>query len=399
MRLKYFATLLLIFSIALCCYCNSNKKKLFSFFGRSVTFGEFKQWCDCRTLELPVKDEDSIALFKKMALELILCDMAQRDGFCESEYFKRIERVLYWSYLSSSYINYRLIKSEYREQAFDLAFIRLNIPEVEPKAKEKIIEDKIALALFIIAQLKEGKDFQSLAEKYSEDKIYRDIYPMSAIDSSLLNFLRTIKDGEFIAFPVILNNSIFIVKRYASYDLKYSDIIKRIKSKTLLERFKSSVEAEYGNYLFSENLPEFKEAISLIDRAYFNNKNEVLFSLDGDTFTTGDFDELLSLFAFLKYDNTVAQYSLLDKREEARKIFQERIISGLAQKDNFLLTESFIQSWNCRRFSFISGLYKYSYIKEKYKETSKETPSQKELLSLKIKLEEELLSRSNFTVY
>jgi hypothetical protein len=28
-----------------------------------------------------VKDEDSIALFKKMALESILCDMAQKDGF------------------------------------------------------------------------------------------------------------------------------------------------------------------------------------------------------------------------------------------------------------------------------------------------------------------------------
>jgi hypothetical protein len=71
------------------------------------------------------------------------------------------------------------------------------------------------------------------------------------------------------------------------------------------------------------------------------------FFLDGDTFTTGTLMNSCIFAFFLKIDNSVALYSFLI-RGKRQKRFSGKIRSGLAQKDNFPLTVSFILSWNCR---------------------------------------------------
>lgn len=184
--------------------------------------------------------------------------------------------------------------------------------EGERKALEKITE--------AIKELKAGKNFEAMVEKYSEDKFSissKGVLPIFGVGRMVEDYENVAfglkKPGDFTSTPVKTNNGYHVIKLIQKIPVKPFDSVsreltKRVEKDGRIEAAKEEFTAKIKKKLnFKENPTALTELINAIpDSTLTNGKfkpeeyarmNKTLFSMNNNNITQADFINYFSNFS------------------------------------------------------------------------------------------------------
>ncbi len=334
--------------------------------GRIYRF-EFHNWLKARGInpaELYNDQEKSEEQLKQMAVEILSVEKALSDKFNTTSFYTNINSVIYANFLSSYFKSEIKKKLDYAETAVEIKLIKLYIPaDLNTGTNRAVFSDKLSLAGYIIQQYKNGADFNRLCLKYSEhgnngSAYESEIIPMVFLDAGIVKEIKNLKDGECIPEPVVMRDSIVIVKLIRRLTLTGENAEKLINREEIYNRFIDYLSEGTVEYVIAESGADLK-VVSNIENAGFKMKNESLFSINGKSFTSGELDEVLRLFVFLKYGGGELTPDTVLKRNTARNILNEYILSSGAEKKGICNHKDFKEKWGYISKSILAGAYKY----------------------------------------
>lgn len=390
--------------------CNNDNDVIAEMKSGLITRGEFRRW-----LQLHDENSESEINLKRMAVEKLAADAAVAEKFDQTPFYRNISRAVYNNYLSSYYAAQIKKTLVFNERAAELAIIKLYYPLNNTSNKTNdVFNDKLALARYIIQQLNDGEDFAGLKKKFSEDKAPGSaknllIIPVSILEKEIYEKIKTLHEGECASSPVVLNDSIAVIKfsRWVNLDRNNSERL--LDDRNLYNRFIDSLSEGEIEYIIAENSPELgiRNYISI---AGFSRCNEILFSINNESFTAGDLLSLLELFRFLGGGSSNKNFSLNEKKGAALIIFKESVLSAIAHSKGISGEHEFLDNWDSIRKNALAGAYKYSIVVNKGKPVDPAVScgiggvamtqdNYKKIIAAKTVWEEDLLSSFNFKLY
>lgn len=347
--------------------CRSDNDVIAEMKSRRITRVEFHQWLRGRNIdpaivyENPVESEKHL---KQMAVEILAVESAIAEKFDMTPFYRNISRAVFANFLSSYYKEEIKKNLNYSEIAAEIKLIRLYFPaDLKSQMSKDVLKDKMSLAAYIIQQYKSGVDFDELRQKYSEEvyagsgKTYR-IIPVVTLEKEISEKIKTLRVGECTAEPVVLRDSVVVVKLVRWLSLDRDNAEKLIDDIAAYNRFMDAVSEGAVEYIIAENNAGLK-IVSNIERARFTGRNELLFSINNESFTSGDLADLLNLFIFLKGEEPDGAGARIAKRDIASNIFNEYLLSYLAEKKGISGSREFLDKWECVKKSTLAGAYKY----------------------------------------
>jgi parvulin-like peptidyl-prolyl isomerase len=360
--------------------CQKNSDLFAEFNNGIITRSEFNDWLQSRNIPVKSVYEDRYAVsdyLRQIAVEKLTAARAEKAGFEAEKSYKIIENTLYKNLLATYFEN--KVKSElnFVEKAADISLIRIFLKQNFGKKNSAEEENKKRIIYNILSELKSGKDFNDLAGKYSEDAASQKkgslgIVPENVMEDGIRNAISTLDVNEYTKEPVIVGNSLCLIKLHQRYNLTEKNIKAIVKDKENVQR----IIDYYTNKVLNETLNKIlkeREIVSNIDNALFNNRNGIIFSIDGEKFFTSDLDEILKLFYSLKYgvpaDNG---FSLNEKKLTSKRIFKESIFASEAKKMFIDDYPDFKRDWQYLKRATLAGSYKYSILLKNDLVTNKE---------------------------
>lgn len=350
--------------------CRNDSDVLAEMNSRKITRFEFHQWLqnhDTDSAHIYKNSVEAEKKIKQMAVEILTVEKALSEKFETTPFYANIKNAVYANLLSSYYKNEIKKQHDYTEAAVEIKIIKLNVPgEINSTFDMDIYNDKISLSSYLIQQYKSGADFDELRLKYSEEtgNSYTDnteVIPLSLLDKRIYEKIKNLKNEECVMEPVVLMNSIVVVKLIRWLNLTKADAEKLIKDRKLYDRFLDYVSEGVIEYIIAENSSELG-IFSNIKNAQFKKRSELLFSIKGRHFSAGDFDDLLDLFQFLKSEKRESVFSLQAKRDIALAILNEHILSYAAEKKGLSDRPDFLNKWKYVEKGTLAGAYKYCII-------------------------------------
>jgi len=354
--------------------CHSDNDIIAEMKSRKITRSEFHHWLrdhNINPAEIYKNPEETEKQLKQMAVEIVTVDTALSEKFDTTPFYNNIHRAVYANLLSSYYkieIQKNLV---YNETAAEIKLIKLYVPgDVNYSSRRDVFRDKIALANYIIQQIKSGTGFDELSRKYSEEKNDSSadkahVIPLILLDKDISQKIKNLQDGDCASEPVVHQNSIIIVKLVRRLNLTNGNAEGVINDKKIYDRFLESISEGAIDYIIAENGADL-DVVSNIGRAQFKNRNEILFSINGKPFIYGDLDDLLSLFIFLKTEEAGYAAEQAVKKNISFSILNEQILSYIAEKRGIADNKDFRKKWEPVRLSTLAGAYKYYIISDKY---------------------------------
>jgi len=365
--------LFIIILISLSLYaCKSGNDQFAVYTGGSIIRTEFNEWLESRNMSVDLVYRDKYAMgdfIRQIAVEKLTSEIAEKSNYDKDRLYLQIEKTLYKNLLSTFYSAAVKEDITFTDNAVDISIIRLFINDggrilhVNKQNKKKLIRQ-------IISELNSGADFNFLAKKYSEDSLsskdgHLGIIPESLLEKEIVETLSFLKENEYTKKPVILKGAICLIKLHGRHIITEKNIRNIINDKKNIERI-----LDYYN---SKALDELrlkssgnKNITSNIDKASFRNKNEILFSIDGEIFTTEELYNILNLFFLLRNGYLpVAEFTLKEMKTTAEKIFRERIIALEASIQGIDFNSKFKLKWHYLKRAALAALYKYNiFIKD-----------------------------------
>ena len=334
----------------------------------AITRAEFHTWLRARNLA-PSDVADNHAAtekyLKQMAIEMLAVRAAVSEGFDETPFYSMIRKSMLANYLSSYYKSSIKKKIEFNEKAVELKIIKLHLPmnSGDPISGE-VRKDKLALASYIIQQHREGVGFDELIKKYSEGDVpergrYSRVYPVVLLEKAIFEKIKDVKTGGWISGPVLLSDSIVIICLERWFELNRANSEKLIADKEVYNEFMDYLSEGYIEYIRAEKGAEL-DIVSNIERARFRRRNELLFSINGETFTSGDLDDLMDLFLFLSPFEEGTNAASPGDKAVALNIFNEHVLASIAGREGVSSEKNFVNQWRSIENSTLAGAYKYS---------------------------------------
>ncbi|HPS88131.1 MAG TPA: peptidylprolyl isomerase [Spirochaetota bacterium] len=377
--MRYAAILSLILLLPLS--CKKGNDVFASIDGGVITRSEFNDWLESRKIpvESVYKDRYSMSDYlRQLAVEKLTAIKAEKNNYNNEKIYKTIENNLYKNHLAAFFINKRSKEIAFNEKGADLSIIRLFIKKAD--AKDRIIEEgyKKRIMANLLAELKTGKDFNELAAKYSEDaaaqkKGHLGIVPENILEVEIKNAVDLLKENDYTKEPVIAGKSLCLIKLHKRYDITEKNIKNIVTDKSNAERIIDF----YKNRSLDETLNRIlkeKRIVSKIDTSSYKNSDEVIFSIDGERFTSGYLEDILNLFYSLKYGMPSTKgFSVKEKRITSEKIFREHLFASEGRKEYMEESPVFQRDWFYLRRATLAGAFKYSILMKKALVTDEET--------------------------
>jgi len=366
--MRFFIIILLFLLLPIS--CKNGNDILASTNKGEITRSEFNEWLESRNIpvESVYKDRYSMSDYiRQIAVEKLTAIKAENNGYDKETVYKTIENTIYKNHLSTFFIEKKSREITFNEKAADLSIIRLFIKK--DKVKERSIEEenKKKIIFNLLDELKAGKDFNELAAKFSEDaasqkKGHLGIVPENILEDAIKKAVGLLNENDYTKEPVMAGRSLCLIKLHKRYDINEKNIRNIVTDNDNAERILDF----YKNKSLDEiliRISDNKSITSKIDTASFNNRDEVIFSIDGEDFTAAELEEILKLFYSLRYGIPSAEkFSVNEKRMTSEKIFKERLFASEAKRQ--LLDEDpvFKRNWFYLKRATLAGAFKYDLL-------------------------------------
>lgn len=352
--------------------CRSGNDVIVEMRSRKITRAEFHQWLQARDVDpdrVYMDRAESEKYLRQMSVEMLAVESALAEKFDETPFYRNVNRAVFANLLSLCYRTEIKKNLNYNERAAEIKLIRLFFPpDQNNQLNRDILKDKLSLASHIIRQDKSGIDFDDLRRKYSEEYTRPEktsqVIPVEILEKEIFQTIKTLYDGECAAEPALLRDSVAVVKLVRWLSIDRDNAQKLIDNVEIYNRFMDAISEGAIEYIIAENSSALN-IDSNIGRAKFTGRNELLFSINGQSFTSGDLADLLNLFIFLKSEWPDEAREPVVKKEIALNIFNEYLLSHLAEKKGISSSSDFLYRWEYVRRSTLSGAYKYSILSGK----------------------------------
>jgi len=359
----FFSVVLLFFS------CKSGSDVFATIDSGNITRSEFNDWLESRSISVDSIYKDRYAVsdyLRQIAVEKLTTDKAETSGYKNESEYLMIEKVLQKNLLATFLTEKKRREIVFNEKAADLSIIRIFLKKgvLGETRKHNEVENKQRVMANVLYGLNKGKDFNDLAGVYSEDAASRKkghlgIIPESIMDNSIKNAIIHLKEGDYTKEPVIIGESLCLLKLHKRYELTYHNIKKIVTDKENAEKIIDFYNKKALDEIFNRVLAE-KNVVSNISKISYYNKEEIIFSIDGENFTVHNLEIILNLFYALKNGMPpVDKFSLKEKKITSEKIFNEWILASEAA-ENFIDKEVIFQrNWFYLRRATLAGAFKY----------------------------------------
>jgi hypothetical protein len=359
--------LVLILVILLQPACKSGDDRLATYTGGYITRTEFKEWLESRNMPVDLINRDKYAVSDylcQIAVEKLTSDLAEKSLYNRGKLYLLIENTLYKNLLSTFYSGIVKDGITFNVTAVDISIIRL-FTEKNGKPIPAGGKDKYKIILQILSELKSGADFNVLAKKYSEDAASAKngrlgFIPEELLEKEIASAVAYLEENEYTSEPVILKGSLCLIKLHSRQKITEKNIANVITEKKNIEIIFDYYKTRALNETYMKIAGE-KNIILKTDKSSFMHNKEVLFTIAGETFTTGELADILKLFFILKNGYPpVDEFTFAEKKTTAEKIFRERIIALEAARQGIESDSKFRRNWAYLKRAALSGLYKYN---------------------------------------
>lgn len=332
-----------------------------------ITRTEFEEWLQSRKIAVERVYDDSYSMsdyLKQIAVEKLTAKKGEDAGYSNDKKYLIIEKTLYKNLLSTFYQERRSAELTFSEEAADISIIRV-FYKADGSNTGKVEKRKVVLS--ILERLKSGTDFNILASRYSEDAASKKngrigIVPFSLMENGLSSAVSVLKESQYTLNPVELGNSFALVKLHKRYSINEKNLKDAVTDKNNRDRILHYQREKFIDTVVNE-LRSGKDIVSYIDRSQFTDEKGVLFSINGESFTSGELDVILNLFYTLKNGVAPADgFPLKEKRLTSGKIFNERLMALDAERIAIDKNPEFIRNWFYLKRATLSGAYKYSVL-------------------------------------
>jgi peptidyl-prolyl cis-trans isomerase C len=358
--------------------CSSKGDILARMEGHIITRGEFYHWLENRGLpvtEIMKNREAAVMNLEQLAAEKLTAEKAVNSGFAKDPYYRKLHDIVYRNYAVSFYRGKLEENLKFTSTAADIGIISI---DYKGNRNSKSFRDALLLMKNkVLPELKKGISFEEAARRFSQDESASEgggigfIIPSMYGDDFAAEVLKLGAD-EFTPEPVVIGNSVLLikVKRYA--DINEKNIKKIISDEHNLERIK--------NYMLESALRENEKksisehnVVSRIDSVSWSKPGDIIFTIDGDNFTVRDLDEILEIFSGLKYGSRPFYRATAEEKVTAvRRLLREMLLFKEAAAKGIESDPDFKIRWELVKRSVISGAYKYIRFSNEFSVTRKD---------------------------
>ena len=356
--------------ILLPCSCQKGTDILATSSAGDITRSEYHDWLESRSIPLDSVYKDKIAMsdyLRQITVEKLTAAKAENAGYSKDNTYITIENTLYKNLLATYFTEQQRDGTAFNEKAADISIIRIFYKNLRDKDLSIEENNKKNIIVNILAELKSGKDFNELAGKYSEDSVsqkkgHLGIIPENIMDEKIKNALDQLSENDYTKEPVQIGQSICLIKLHKRYNLNEKNIKKIVTDKENAERIIDFYNNKNMNEVLNQLINE-KKLISHIDKATYSNEKEIIFTVDGENFTTADLELILKLFYSLKYGLPPTEgFSIKEKRITSGKIFKERLFASEAVRIGLDNNASFKKKWFYLKRATLAGAFKYEML-------------------------------------
>ena len=381
---------LLVTTIALT-GCKSDSDVLASFNGGEITRGDFYGWIETRHLSKKVMLKSKAkqkAKLKQIALDKMCVAEAKKAGYDKTEDFQRILSLVKDNFTANNYRKNMRKDVSFNEKAVDVSIIKLRVKNykiVKNKRKKlsqaelkAAIDKKRTRAAQIIAELDKGGDFAALAKKHSNDYSKKKggkigYLTMGMRNKAFMEAAFKLKKGEFTREPVVVRNSLYIIKVNDKTELTNKNIEDKIEDEKQKKRLSRRLQS-YAARNSEKKLLESKDVVNNIDKVNFADPKAVIFKIGDNPYLVKDLNELI---AFIDKKRTGAGRKELsfDKKKKkgfSTKLFREKLMAREAEKKGITAQEKFKKEWATYYEYTLANAYKNDVILKGVTVTPKE---------------------------
>jgi parvulin-like peptidyl-prolyl isomerase len=340
--------------------CKRAGDVLVTYKGGQITRGEFYDWLDARKMAKDAilkKKSQQKSHLERFATEKLEVAEARKAGFDKSDDYqyrnKFAERSFYAQYMG------RLISTEgkFSEKAAKAQIIKLTVKnyKIVNNKREKLSDSEQEAAFAeqkekarsIIKELDKGSSFSDLAKKYSDDFSKRKggdvgfvIEGMRGEDFSKAVF--AVKKGEFTKEPVVLGNSVYIIKVIEAATITEKNIEDVIDDKAQQEGMKRRLTYNSAQRL-QDNLMKVKDVENFTDTVNLSDPAAVIYKVGNVQFTVGDLNKLVGYVMEnrKKTGHGGVQIEEKMKREWPKRLLREEVLMREAIKRGINKDEKF----------------------------------------------------------
>lgn len=353
--------------------CNSSGDILARMEGHVIKRGEFYAWLESRGLhgknieDIMEKSETALLYLEQFAVEKLTAEKAVVEGFDSEPYFKKVEELVFRNYTASFYRNRLKANLKFSSKAADISIISI---DYSGDSEDESFRSAMSLIRnSIIPELEKGTSFDAAAEKYSRDESASKGGRLGFIIPSMYgdyfaNKVFGLRKNEFSREPLLVNNSLLIIKVNDYAEVNEKNIEKVMGEGSDIERIK--------NYMSESALKEKEKSFmerwnvnSRIDEVSWSTSDDIIFSVDGESFTVAGLDEILGISSHLKYGSRKSYMIPAEEKAAAgRMLLWETLLVKAASAEGIDSEPEFIEGWEILRRSVLSGAYKYRKFSE-----------------------------------
>ncbi len=376
--------------------CRSDSDVIAEMKSGVITRLEFNQWLKSRGVNPDSLNGNTGELEKylrQLGIEKLAVEEAITDRFDRTTFYKTVNRAVYSNYLASYYISEIKKNIKFNERSAELNLIRLYLPAKEKGVSfNEVRNDKLTLAKYIISQYRCGESFEELAKRYSEDiKGSSGVFPVVTMEKEFFEKIKYLQKGECSDNPIVFDDSILIVKLVRWLNINNENAEKMISDKDRYEKFIEQISEDAVEYIISEKGSNLV-VNSNVDKTRLTGRNQIIFSIDGDSFTSGDMVDLIELFLFLKTESGEdITNNNIDKKNLTLTMYRESLLSHIAEKEGLGRNDDFLKKWGYIKRSILAGAYKYKLLSV--------VDNKSDIISMKSAVENRLLLSGGFKIH
>ncbi|MCP4131896.1 MAG: hypothetical protein GY754_13025 [bacterium] len=379
-RIVIFALLsLILFGMG----CKSDSDILATFKGGDISRGEFYEWLKERRIKKEMVIDNRAKQkrnLKNLALEKLTILEAKKAGYEKSEDYKQLRSLMRRHFEKRFYIKKTRESIAFKEEVVKARIIKLTAKDyrmetvgkkkkrvpLSPQEVEQEFKKRDEEARSIIEELNKGTDFAELATKKSHDYSKKKGGDIGYIAQGMRGeefskAVLALKAGEFSKEPVVIRNSLFIIKADEKLEVSNENIKDVITDEKQAERLEKRLRITKARAQ-EKKLTTAKDIETSFDGVSSKDVATVLFKVGKKSFTVGNLNEIIAYINKLQKNPNSKPLDDNKKKSLAGRIFQEEVFSRETIRSGMDKGEEFKKEWEFFRDINMARNYKNEVI-------------------------------------
>jgi len=356
--------------------CKGKNDVVATYKSGKVTRGQFYDWLDANRFPKETilkKKAQQSSKIKKMVLDMLIAEEARKAGYDKTEDYVFLFELLKANYYAG-YLKKKMSEdASFKEEIAKVSMIKLYVKDykIEKNRRVKLsdaevkkaIADKTDKAKKIIADLGKGVAFSELAKNQSDDYSKKDggdigyiSKDMKGPEFSAVAF--SLKKGEYTKEPVIIDNSIYVIKLEDKQVVTEDDLEDVIEDKNKAQRMLRSIQRNKSKGIELE-LAKASDVEQHYDMISSRNPSTLLYKIGKEEYKVADLNKLIA-YIEKKRKSSFHKTAIDDnmKKQMLQKLFNERLLYHEAIKRQLDKDPDFMKSWDVFTTTSLAGAYK-----------------------------------------